>query len=185
MLDFLTDLTIDSEMKRINGSRFEDYVTQRLAETVPGLKYPIAPGLALKRTGERNPFARFDTYAQIDDMLFLIESKAYSITREYLKGTPQAVWGRWILIEEWLRSADTRANRIVATHTGSNFSIPQDVRFVVPVICSAFSEFFWSSDEQFYLQPGRIPRVCTIEELIDTMTVTRASLQQRPFTIAL
>lgn len=185
MLDFLTDLTIDSEMKRVNGSQFEDYVTRTLAEAVPDLKYPIAPGLALKRTGEKKSFAQFDTYAQVDDMLFLIESKAYSVTREYLKGTPQAVWGRWILVEEWVRSSDRRSHKIASTHTGSNFSIPQDVKFVVPVICSAFSEFIWSGDEHFYLQPGRTPRVCTLDELIDTMTVDRASLQQRPFTIAL
>ncbi len=185
MLDFLTDLTIDSEMKRINGSQFEDYVTQTLAQTVPDLKYPIAPGLALKRIGEKDPFAQFDTYAQVDDMLFLIESKAYSITREYLKGTPQAVWGRWVLVEEWLRSSDTRAHKVAAARKGSNFAIPDDVKFVVPVVCSAFSEFIWSSDEQSYLEPGRIPRVCTLDELIDTMTAARLSLQQRSFTIVL
>lgn len=185
MLDFLTDLTIDSEMKRINGSQFEDYVTRTLADAVPGLKFPIAPGLALKRFGEKNPFAQFDTYAQIDDMLFLVESKAYSVTREYLKGAPQAVWGRWVLVEEWLRSSDTRANKIAATRIGSNFSIPEDVKFVVPVICSSFSEFIWSTEEQFYLQPGRTPRVCTLDELINTMNGARASLEPRSFTIAL
>jgi hypothetical protein len=185
MLDFLTDLTIDSEMKRINGSQFEDYVTQTLAEAVPNLEYPIPPGLALKRIGEKDPFAQLDTYAQVDDMLFLVESKAYSITREYLKGSPQAVWGRWVLVDGWLRSSDTRAQKIVAALTGSNFSIPQDVKFVVPVICSAFSEFIWSDDQQFYLQPGRIPRVCTLDELIDVITVGRASLRERPFTITL
>jgi hypothetical protein len=183
LLDFLTDLTIDAEMKRINGNRFEEHVTETIINNVPSVRYPIRPGLALKRTGEKDPFAQVDTYAQVEDVLFLIESKAYSVTRDYLMGTPKAVTTRWELVQGWLRASDSRADKIVATHTGSNFSIPSDVKFVVPVICGAFSEFFWSDAEELYLRDGKIPRVCTLEELIPLMSGSLDSLRSRSCTI--
>jgi hypothetical protein len=180
----LLDMVIDDEMKRIKGDRFEHHVTQFLRDTVPDCSYPVRPGLALKRHGERNPFAQVDTYAQVEDILFLIEAKAYSVTRDYLKGTPQAVYGRWRMVENWLRKADTRAGKVVNVRKGSNFSIPEEVRFIVPVVCSAFVEFVWSQSNVYYLDEDlKIPRGCTLDELVAIMSGSLEKLREMPATL--
>ncbi|WP_165420124.1 YecA family protein [Edaphobacter modestus] len=182
-IEALVDIELDDDMKNIKGVQFEKYVAQCIAQEVKGISFPIKPGLKLKIKGENNPFAEVDIYAQVDNALFLIECKAYSITRDYLKGSPKAVWNRWQLMIDWLAKSDSRARKIANAKEGSNFKIPSDVRYIIPVVCSAFSEFFWSEDDPLYLKTGSVPRVCNLGELCSVLNDSLSDLKQKSFAI--
>lgn len=185
LLNLLIDLEIDDEMRQIKGLDFEKYVARMLEEQVEQIAFPIKPGLKLKRVGENNPFAEVDVYAQIQDILLLIDCKAYSVTRDYLKGEARAIGNRWILVQEWLAETDKRAVRIVETRRGSNFEIPADVKYVIPIVCSAFTEFIWTKDPRFFLSGIEIPRVCTFPELISVLNQRVDMLKAAPFVLRL
>ena len=142
--DLLMDLQLDNEMRQIKGSHFESYVAERLKTDVKEISYPIRPGLKLKRKGEQNPFAEVDVYVELHGILFLIDCKAYSLTREYFRGDRKAVQNRWTLVNEWLHVSDRRARDISIIREGANYRIPNTVSHIVPIVCSAFPEFFGS-----------------------------------------
>jgi hypothetical protein len=184
--DVLMDVQLDSEMRRIKGSNFEATVAERLLADVPAATYPIRPGLKLKRMGESNTFAEVDVYLQKAGYLFLIECKAYSVTREYFRGDIKPAQNRWNLMEKWLRVSDKRASEISRHPHGANYAIPDGITHIVPLVCSAFPEFFWNMEQQNYLIDRQMPRVCTYTELVQLLTSDRLQdIEKRPFTISL
>jgi hypothetical protein len=138
------DLQLDSTMRQIKGATFEIEFANRLHADCPNAEFPIKPGLKLRRKGQKDPFAEVDIFVQVGSILFLVECKAYSLTREYLRGDVKAVTNRRILLEEWLDLSDRRAKEIAAVREGANYLLPQEVTRIVPVVCSAFPEFTWS-----------------------------------------
>ena len=184
LTNVMMDLQLDSEMRQIKGSHFETYVAARLGSDCPMISMPIKPGLKLKRKGEENAFAEVDAYVQVGVLLFLVECKAYSLTREYFRGDYRVVRNRRILNEGWLDASDRRGAEIAKSRSGANYSIPKEVTHVVPVVCSAFPEFWWTYDEREFLVPKKVPRVCTYHELAELLNSTSVTdLADEPFAI--
>jgi hypothetical protein len=167
--NLMMDLQLDNEMRQIKGSTFESHVANRLLSDCPAITMPIQPGLKLKKKGEQNPFAEVDAYVQIGKLLLLVDCKAYSLTREYFRGDFKAVTNRRILTEQWLDNSDRRGKEVAECPTGANYSIPREVTHLVPVVCSAFPEFWWTFDEKEFLVPKEVPRVCTFHELVELL----------------
>jgi hypothetical protein len=165
----MMDLQLDSEMKRIKGSTFEAAVASRVLSDCHAVSMPIRPGLKLKKRGEQNAFAELDAYIQVGTLLFLVDCKAYSLTREYFRGDFRAVMNRRILTNEWLDGSDRRTREIAKHPAGANYTIPKEITHLIPVVCSAFPEFWWSFDENEFLVTRKIPRVCTYHELVEVL----------------
>jgi hypothetical protein len=182
IVDALNDVQLDDHMKDIKGKQFEDFVVNFLQENVEEISFPMKPGLALKRVGEKDVFAEIDIYAQVEDVLFLIECKAYSVTREYLRGARKAVESRWSIVEGWLHTSDSRASKVMKSPVGANYRIPTSVRYVVPVMCSAFSEFIWSQEDKYFLTK-HVPRICSVAELVDVMHSALPGIREKAFAL--
>ncbi len=184
LANVMMDLQLDSEMRQIKGSHFETYVADRLSSDCPVISMPIKPGLKLKRKGEETAFAEVDAYIQVGALLFLIDCKAYSLTREYFRGDYRAVRNRRILNEQWLDASDRRGAEIAKSRSGANYFIPVEISHVVPVVCSAFPEFWWTFDEREFLVPRSVPRVCTYHELVELLNSNSVNdLVNHPFAI--
>jgi hypothetical protein len=184
VIGLLLDLQIDDDMKNIKGAEFEHFLRASVEADVPGVTLPIPPGRRLQKEGNKRTYAEVDLYAQVQDVLFLIDCKAYSVTRDYLKGSVRAITNRWGLVQEWLATSDGRAGEIARNPKGANYEIPQEVKFLVPVVCSAFVEFVWTDDAKFYLDAKRtVPRVCSVTEIVEIMKSDFEHLRHSAFAV--
>jgi len=180
----MMDLQLDNQMRQIKGGHLETYIANRMPSDCPHVIFPMKPGLKLKRKGEKNAFAELDVYVQAGTLLFLVDCKAYSLTHEYFRGDRKAVENRWLLNEQWLEASDRRGHEISKVPEGANYTIPENVTHLIPVVCSAFPEFFWSLDENKFLVSKRTPRVCTYHELAELLNSSKlAELSAKAFAI--
>lgn len=162
----LFNIQLDNEMRQVKGSEFERVTAEELAADLPGISFPMKPGLSLKRRGEKDPYVQFDVYVEKKGLLIVVECKAYSLTRGYFRGERRDVTKRWAQVSDWIREADSRASLLAKYPRGANYEIPPTVTHVIPVVCSSFAEFIWSVDEGYLLPDESIPRVCTYPELV-------------------
>jgi hypothetical protein len=185
LMAMLMNLQLDSEMRQIKGSHFETFVAKRLPEDCPEILMPMKPGLKLKRVGQPDAFAELDAYVQVGPIFFLVECKAYSLTREYFRGDSRAVINRRILVEQWLDRSDRRAHDVAESPIGANYKIPDEVTHVIPVVCSAFPEFMWTFEEGDFLVRRKVPRACTYHELAELLSnpESRASMLLAPYAV--
>jgi hypothetical protein len=166
LADVLLGLQLDNTTRQIKGSEFERIVPRRLQKDVPTVAFPIPPGRALKRMGERSPYAQADIYIAREPVLVVVDCKAYSITRGYYIGERRQVESRWRNVCDWLNETDARARLIAQNRKGANYRIPDGLTHIVPLVCSSFAEFVWSLDERYFLEAKKTPRVCTYDELV-------------------
>lgn len=103
------------------------------------------------------------------DCLVLVEAKAHSIHPDYLRGTKQGVRDRLNELRKALTQIETTAGKIAEHPNGTNYSLPQSIRTIVTVVCTALPEWvFPANDPNLWLSP-RVPRFCTPEELRNLM----------------
>jgi hypothetical protein len=182
--DLLFDLHLDNALRQIKGTTFERTVAERLAKDVKDVHFPIKPNLKLKRRGEKDPYAEADVYLQSGTLLFLIDCKAYSRRRGFMKGERQETENRWVLVAEWLKEGDRRAREVAAAPIGANYSVPNEVTHIVAVVCSAIPEFMWETNETTNLT-DQIPRVCSYAELVEFLKSFNSSqLDLKPYSFA-
>jgi hypothetical protein len=60
------------------------------------------------------------------------------------------------------------------------------VTHIIPVVCSAFPEFVWNLQDDYFLIERKLPRVCTYRELVNLLSSDRLNeVETRPFAIKL
>jgi len=177
----LTQLAIDSEMQFEKGAAFERVVSDTLRKRLNDVTYPISDSQELFLDGAGVPFAEADVYVAKGDTLFLIDCKACGVSRGYLKGVSRPAHSRWIKVRRWLAESDARALKIANAPKGKNYALGPHLKWIVPIVCSAMSEYFWESDDLFLLT-DTIPRVCTVEELLNVLgNAEKIAWQNKPY----
>ncbi len=111
----------------------------------------------------------------VDNYLLIIEVKAYAGSRDLLiVGNPESLGERWEnVVKPALQQVDTLSERLIKEPKGRNFKIPSEVKWIVPIVCGPFTEWIPSSDPKWWLYQD-IPRVCTPNELLETMARIKA-----------
>lgn len=110
--------------------------------------------------------AEIDIAIKIGNTLFLIDTKATTRTREFDRS--ETVKNRWLKLCDWLSENDERARKLAQNPEGSNYKL-KEIKYILPIICSAWVEYVYELDEKYFLTP-EIPRVATPPEIIEFLT---------------
>lgn len=179
----MLELQFDAKMRTSKGATFEVIVGSEIRRRCHSISFPIPGSHHLFKDGADSPFAEADLYIAKCNLLFIVDCKAYCIDKRYLKGEPHVVRNRWRKIRGLLSESDERAKKIAANPVGSNYRIPAECKYIIPVVCSSMAEYIWE-DEPMTQLTDSIPRVCTVGELIEILNDENlADLSQRPYAI--
>jgi len=183
LLDTMQNLQFDAKMRTSKGTTFEAIIGAEIRRHCEGITFPIPDSHHLFKFGATAPFAEADLYIAKGNLLFVVDCKAYCIDNRYLKGEPQVVRNRWRRVRAWLSESDTRARLIAQYPVGANYRIPSVCKYIIPVVCSSMAEYIWEDEAMTQLTES-IPRVCTIQELIELIEESPGlGLERRPYAI--
>jgi len=108
LIQTVTSLQLSGEMGEIKGAKFEEYVVREFANA--GFDLPIRPDSELTGLDTRGAYAETDVCVAVGKFLFVIECKAWCVTRRYLAGDPVHIGQRWAEVQRWLRKSDARVS---------------------------------------------------------------------------
>jgi hypothetical protein len=168
--------------RNLKSETFEDEIWNYLSG-VKRISQPF-PVRKIFRKNDRD-IAQVDVSLGKESALFLVECKAYSQSRNLVLGETHAVRNRWRLVEEWIKESKQRAARLAQMPTGDNYSIPSEFTHIVPVVTSAFPEFFFDVSARFMM--GKIPIVCTPNEFkgfLDSFSADKLEHLQNAYPIS-
>jgi hypothetical protein len=79
--------------------------------------------------------------------------------------------------------SDKRGALIAQNPISANYSIPTEVKNIVPIVCSSRVEFIWDTAATYFLRE-EIPRVCAAGELIKYLNeFDPEQLNNKPYVI--
>jgi hypothetical protein len=117
---------------------------------------------------DRGTFAEVDVSPVIANCLLWVECKTGKWSQAAVRGEHKAVRNRWAVVaagdKSWLRQAERSAREVARRRTWKNGMLPEDVKWILPVVCSSRVEYI-AEDEQRYFLNEEIPRICTPGEL--------------------
>lgn len=181
--DMMFSLRFDRKMGNSKGAIFEAIVGSEIRKHCESVSFPIPDSQDLFKANDIGPFAEMDLYIAKGNLLFLVECKARCVDNHYLKGEPKAVQDRWGKVKSWLARIDKQAQLIAQNPVGANYRIPPECRYIIPIVCSSMTEYIWE-DEVWTQLTESIPRVCTIQELMEVIDDSQQlSLGRRPYAI--
>ena len=141
------------------GPVFEDYVIEKL--TSKGFKLWERQKTLKACDGTQK---EVDISFLLGTAIFVCECRSISMSRAYERGEKDALKFRRGKFESALDDCDKLAGWLSGHRLGSNFSVPQGIDVIIPVVVSPFVEYIWSAEETLCLTK-EIPRICTPEEL--------------------
>jgi hypothetical protein len=175
---FLGFANITDETGLIKGVDFQDETYECLFAKVPRLKLWLCNYQLEFPDGSRKDI---DLSAYLDDILFVVECKAWSVPYEFHRGEPTAIRSRTKRLKKALAKLDGLCDKLAAFPQGKNYDIPSHVAGIVPVICTPFPEYIHSKNHKYFLSQ-KIPRICTPDELAAfLLSFERQQLQTAPF----
>jgi Holliday junction resolvase len=152
------DLTLrdktDGPAREKKGTEFENFLEEKLThqENITFMRKNIK-----LKTSNR----QIDLLVGSGQVLLAIECKALAVKKEYLDGDPQALIRRENQVMAALRQSTESARTLVMNHPDL---ISQNFTHVLPVVCSAFVEFWPHTASECFIAPG-VPLVCSPSEL--------------------
>lgn len=157
------------------GARFEEYV-KRVVNELPG----ATPLWFSRRLHAADGSSReVDASFIKGRVLFLCELKCITKSWAFVEGTQDALEFRKGKCEKGLQEADDKARWLSLHLAEGDFSLPQEVSVIVPLLVSPFVEYVWSRDPMLWLTDD-LPRICAPRELEDLDPDAAAS---RPFAV--
>ncbi len=126
----------------------------------------------------------FDLGVIRGDVLLIGEVKAYSVNWENYYFYRAALRRRTDRLHRATDRLQTHAESLASHPTGLNVVIPDQVRWLVPFVCTAFPEWIPSLDPSMWLSAD-VPRWCTPTELgrLVSQPDLAGTLATRPFAI--
>ena len=164
----LLTVSDSGDAKNMKGSRFEQDLAKWISARDPGAKPLFKPNQKLKLNG--NIVGEIDLSFVCGAVAYVIECKAYKMSRYCYRGDPDAIYSRWCYTEEWLSQAIKTARVLAANPRGDNYRLPDGIRYVVPLVCSLHVEPVYMIDDRHFVNE-QIPRICTPLELLSLLSI--------------
>ncbi len=173
LMNMLHIVTSSNEFKEVRGTRFERDIERWILSSSVGVERLLQPGQVLRLSG--NTFGQIDVSFRVGNIGFIVECKAYAVSVECLRGDESATRNRWSYVEQWLSQVVKTTRLLASNPQGDNYRIPNDIHYLVPVVCSQHVEAVYDFDDKHFLSDN-IPRVCTPQELL----IVLASAKRQP-----
>lgn len=162
VVDFLRDIKISNPTRQVKGETYEQDLLSYIISKSEELKTLFPPRKKLRKNGQN--YAEIDLSFFIEEFGFLIECKAYTMTRECQWGFKRDMENRWSTVEEWICEIINKTNKVAESPIGDNYKLPEEVKYLIPVVCSSNVEFLFECNSML---TSDIPMVCTPVELAD------------------
>jgi hypothetical protein len=145
------------ESKR-KGQVFEDYVASRVGkgELLWGKQKIVKADDGTER--------EIDLAYVIKHVLIVCELKCVNRSFAFEKGEKTALEFRQSKMIDALKQADEKVAWLSERPKGTNYTLPEGVKLILPVVVSPFIEYIWSRNEYLWIT-DEIPRVCSTSEL--------------------
>lgn len=106
----------------------------------------------------------------VEDITFVIECKSHTV-EDAFTDDPRAVQRRLNWLESNpLKQVTKLAKRLARFPQGSGYQLPQETRFIVPLVVTQYPEFLPDFSSKWFVYE-RQPRVCVLEELVNLVDV--------------
>lgn len=154
---------VNGMLGQIRGDDFENEVEKYLNANIPGFNTWLCHRKLLFSNGfERD----IDVSFSFDNILFIVECKAFSVLPAFDRGEPTAIANRKEKLESGLKQVDTLCKLLCNETKGRNFEIQENITHIVSLVASPHPEYIDISSDRYFLTPA-IPRVCTPEEIVE------------------
>jgi len=152
----------DGEFGENKGRIFEEDIKNYIKQNILGIRTWLFRK-TIKFTDGTEKEVDFAFYKK--NVLFMIECKARHMPLEYERGSWQKIRNRFLSDRDDLKKFDKACNRIAKEKKGLNFEVPSNIRFILPILCTAFPEYIIDIEDYYFLN-SEIPRICTPEEIV-------------------
>lgn len=163
LLPILLTIThfVDSNEKE-KGVVFEEYVIEKLKDK--GFDLWVSQKELKQEDGTAK---EIDVSFIYKNVLFICDCKSNKMSFVYgTRGDKKSLEHRKRKITDNLRDVDEQAEWLAKTRQGSNYTIPEQVEYIVPLVVSPFTEYIWSYSDDLWLTED-IPRVLLPRELAE------------------
>jgi len=131
----------------------------------------------------KNEAIEIDSSFVIDDILFILECKSINVSLGFFKGDQRALDYRKNKNISALQQVNKKIEFLYKFNTGSNYSIPSNVKYIVSLIVSPYPEYIWEFNEELFLT-SKIPRIIVLDELNDIKNIKNFNeIKNNKFTI--
>lgn len=102
----------------------------------------------------------------VGEFLFLAEAKSFNVSFGYDKGDKAAIDYRRIKLEAALEEVESTADFLVKYAGRTGVSIPKGIKYIIPIVVSAFPEFIWEYNQHLFLDKSfDRPRIMSLTAL--------------------
>ncbi|MGX6444064.1 hypothetical protein ACWM35_12685 [Neobacillus sp. K501] len=144
------------------GTLFEDYVEGELEDK--DFKLWVCQK-ELKQEDETSK--EIDVSFIYKNVLFICECKANKMSLVYNTiGDKKALNHRKKKMVKALNEVDSKADWLIKDIKGTNYSIPEEVEYIIPIVVSPFEEYIWEYSEELWLT-SNVPRILLPSEILD------------------
>jgi len=154
------------QMRERKGRRFELDLGKWISQMLPDAKSLFKPNMELKSQG--SVYGEVDLSFQCGVTAYVVDCKAYRVSPACLRGDREALKMRWDYTEGWLSQVIRTTSKLARQPKGDNYELPDNVKYLIPLVCSANVEPVYSIDDKHFVASD-IPRVCTPLELVDLL----------------
>jgi hypothetical protein len=115
------------------------------------------------------------------DILFIAELKSIVRSMDYEIGKSKALEFRKNKLVKALKQCEKTSDWLMKHQVGTNFELPKNIKFIVPIVITPFPEYIWTKDNQYWLTQN-ISRICLVSELKDLINdKAYCQIINRPF----
>jgi hypothetical protein len=122
----------------------------------------------------------------IEDILFVLEAKSVNVSFGYDKGDKQSIDFRTNKMKNALKESNEKVE-FIYNHQVSIFpKIPDNIRYLCPLVISSHPEFIWSKSEDLFIsEEHELPRVITIGDIKNLRNIDLNLLRRKNWIISL
>lgn len=121
----------------------------------------------------------FDCVFSHNEFLFILEAKSINVSFGYDKGDLESINYRIHELEMALEQAESKADFLVKYSTRLGIPLPAGIKFIVPIVVSAWSEYTWAYNQHFFLDKDFTrPRIISISRINQLSTLDFDYLSQ-------
>lgn len=154
---------VNGTLGQVRGEDFENEVEKHFKANIPHFKSWICHRKLRFINGQEKDI---DVSFYMENVLFIVECKAFSVPSAFDRGEPSALSNRKDKLEYALNQVDTLCDLLCKERKGRNFEIPENITHLVSLVASPHPEYIDISSDRYFLTPA-IPRVCTPEEIVE------------------